>query len=86
MKFLLAFSFIFFLLGCGSLSVGEGVYEITAIDSSGKIIRQSLALTQDSASPIYVSIGGMCRAYPESTVIVKNKKTGEPFGEPKKCR
>lgn len=85
MKYLLgtALAGIFFS-GCMGVS---GFYNLDAYNSSGELLTKNVRFTAEG-SGLNTSINGMCSAFPKSTIIISNTKTGEQLAgtSPYQCR
>lgn len=70
--------------GCMTMS---GYYNVDAYNSSGELLSKNIKMTVQGSS-IYSVRNAMCSAYPKSTVIIRDVKTGEQLSSesPYQCR
>lgn len=85
MKYLLAIAMIGVVFsGCATPS---GYFNVDAYNSSGECLTKNVSFTT-AGSSLYSTINGTCSAFPKSTVIIRNAKTGEQLAgvSPHQCK
>ena len=85
MKYICAIAMMGVLFsGCATQS---GYYNVDAYNSSGECLTKNVSFTT-AGSSLYMTINGACSAFPKSTIIIRNTKTGEQLAgvSPHQCK
>lgn len=81
---LISICLLFLVSGCVTLS---GNYTLSAYDAEGNLLNKNV-VSMASGSGIYTVRNALCLAYPKSTVVIIDQKTGKPLESesPYQCR